>query len=76
MEGSFLIEGEIIFHNGEPAETDGIQRPGGGPEKVDQGWVAVRGESQVTDNGGDAKLVRAEYKAYGNGNKPTKGGLP
>ncbi len=43
-------------------------------------WIrdggAVRGESQVTDNGGDAKLVRAEYKAYGNGNKPTKGGLP
>ena len=76
MEGSFLIDGEIIFHNGEPAETDGIQRPGGGPEKVDQGRVAVRGESQVTDNGGDAKIVRAEHKAYGNGNKPTEGGLP
>ena len=43
---------------------------------MDQGWVAVRGESQVTDNGGDAKLVRAEHKAYGNGNKPAEGCLP
>ncbi len=46
------------------------------PEKVDQGRVAVRGESQVTDNGGGTKLVRAEHKAYSNGNKPTEGGLP
>ena len=47
MEGPFLIDGEIIFHNGELAETDGIQRSRGGPEKVDQG----RGSSQGREPG-------------------------
>ena len=46
------------------------------PEKMDQGKVAVRGEGQIPDNGGNTKLVGTENKPYGNGNKPAEGSLP
>ena len=43
---------------------------------MDQGKVTVMGERQITDDGGNAKLVCAEHKTNGNGNKPTEGSLP
>ena len=43
---------------------------------MDHGKVAIRGEGQVTDDGGDAKFVGAEHKSYCNRDKPAEGGLP
>ena len=76
VETSFFIERKIISYNGKPTEADGIQRPGGCPEKVDHGKVTMWGESQVADDGGKAKFVGAKHKPYNNRDKPTEGCLP
>ena len=68
--------GILLFYGREPAAADGLQGPGGGPEKVNHGEIAVRRERQVTDNRGHTKLIRPEYKSYSNRNKPTEGSLP
>ncbi len=54
------------------AQVNGIQKPGGS-EKTDQGMIGSQREDRATEYGGDAKLVGAEYKVYGNGNKPAEG---
>ena len=76
VEVSFFIERKIISYNGKPTEAERIQRPGGRPEKVDHGKVTIRGECQVTDDGGNAKFVGSEHKANGNGNKPAERSFP
>lgn len=43
---------------------------------MNQGRIAGRGECQVTEHGGNAKLVGAKHKTNANGNKPAEGGLP
>ena len=76
VEVSFFIERKIISYNGKPTEAEGIQRPGGSPEKVDHGKVTIWGEGQVTDDGGNAKFIGPEHKSYNNRDKPAEGCLP
>ena len=42
---------------------------------MEKGKVTVRRETQVTDDGGNTKFVRAEQKTDCNGNKPAEGSL-
>ena len=76
MEISFFIERELISYNGKPTAAERNERPGGGPEKVDHGKVTIRGEGQVTDDGGNAKFIGPEHKSYNNRDKPAEGCLP
>lgn len=76
MEGAFHVEGRIFSDSGGPVSADRIQGPGRGPEKVDHGKIAIRMESQVTDDGGDPKFIGTEHEPNDNGHKPAEGDLP
>lgn len=43
---------------------------------MQHGVITARVKRKVTDYGGDAKLIRAEHKAYGNGYKPAESSFP
>ena len=42
-------------------------------KKVDHRKITIQTACQILDDGGSTKLVRADHKVYGNGNKPMEG---
>jgi hypothetical protein len=68
-------QGIMLERDVSPLSEERVELPGGGPEKVQDKFIAFGAQEEPTDDAGDAEVIAANEPAEDNDDKPLKGRL-